>query len=98
MTADPLLQPLWVTVALAAFAAVSSIGAWLKARQVHQVQGETHDLVLKLEISMNSRMDALLASTKEAALLAGAALEKARAESEFAASKKHPEAEEEHSG
>lgn len=85
-------EPPWLSVTLAAVAAFGSIFAWLKARAVHTEQKETKDLVLKIELSINSRMDALLAATKEAALLIGANEEKARRV------KQDSEAEEEHSG
>ena len=66
-----LIQPLWVTVALAACGAIASLFAWLKSRQIHQE-------VTTIKIEINSRMDQLLKATEQAALLAGANGERAR--------------------
>jgi hypothetical protein len=68
----------WATVALAGISAIGGIITFLKARQVHQGLAETKALVLKIELSINSRMDELLSVTKNAAELKGAADEKIR--------------------
>ncbi len=68
----------WATVALAAISAIGGIVTFLKARQVHAGLEETKALVLKIELSINSRMDDLLAVTRSAAEMQGAADEKAR--------------------
>lgn len=101
---DPILQPLWATVALAGLSALTGLFALLKARRIHKD-------VTTIKVEINSRMTELLNATKEAALSLGAKTEKARADLELAAStadaadrervsptERHPEADEEHSG
>jgi hypothetical protein len=80
-----LIQPLWATFGLAAFATLTGMFGWLKMRELHNTQDgirksqdETRDLVLKIELSINSRMDALLAKTEQAALAQGVTNEQAR--------------------
>jgi hypothetical protein len=68
----------WATVVLAGISAIGGIVTFLKARQVHAGLEETKALVLKIELSVNSRMDKLLKVTAELAERKGAADEKSR--------------------
>jgi hypothetical protein len=71
---EPIIQPLWMTVTMATLAAITPIFGYF----LHRNQKETKALVLKIELSINSRMDKLLEITESSAFARGAHEEKNR--------------------
>lgn len=64
-SSEMLTHPLWSTFALAILTAFSSMFTWMKTRKLEEVAKRTDANVLRVELSINSRMDAFLAAKDE---------------------------------
>lgn len=80
-SSEMLTHPLWATFGIGSLTAVTALLGWLKTRKLEKVAEETKANVLKIELSINSRMDAFL-KVKDDIL---EATKKAASESEVAA-------------
>jgi len=76
--ASDLNRPLWFTLLVASLSTLGTLLGWLKVRTIHKAQEATQAMVLKIELSINSRMDKLLQVTETAALAKGALDEAAK--------------------